>query len=76
MTLEQVRKLLRRKMKPYRGSHGEGIRPWSKAHGIHPAHVSEFLNGKRAPGADILSALGLEWKIVRKRAASSNGGGS
>lgn len=43
-------------------------REWSRANGVQASHVSEFMNGKRGPSRDLLSALGLEYCIARKRA--------
>lgn len=78
MTSNQARKLLLRKCKPYKSSHGNsqtGIRPWCEAHGVKVGHASEFLNGRRGPTLDLLDALGLEWSLVRKKAAPTNEGG-
>lgn len=72
MTLDQVRKRLLRAAKPfavYRGS--TGVRGWCIAHSVHAPHVSEFMNGKRPPAPDLLEALGLEWRVMRKAAHSS-----
>jgi hypothetical protein len=69
MTLEQVRKLLLRRCKPFISGYGNsqtGIRPWCEAHGVASTHASEFLNGKRGPAPDLLDALGLEWRVMRK----------
>ncbi len=68
MTLEAVRKLLMRQCKPYTGHKGFGLRGWCAAHNVVPTHASEFLSGKRLPANDVLDALGLEWRVMRKRA--------
>jgi hypothetical protein len=67
MTLDDVRKLLLRKAKQhsiYPGS--SGLRGWCKAHGVVHSHVTEFVKGHRNPGSDVLDALGLEWRVMRK----------
>ena len=67
MTLESVRALILRRAKPFRKYRGTtGVKAWCEAHGVAATHVSEFLNGKRGPTADMLDALGLEWRIMRK----------
>lgn len=43
------------------------IREWCKVMNVAPSHVSEFLNGKRGPGNDLLQALNLEIRYVKKR---------
>lgn len=72
MTLESTRKLLLRKCKPYTAKDGRGfgLKPWCRAHGVAPTHASDFLSGKRLPAGDLLEALGLEWRIMRKRRRS------
>jgi hypothetical protein len=66
MTEEQVRDLARRKAKPT-------LRAWCRKHGVSVSHLSEFLNGKRhRPTKDMLDALNLEWRIVRKRSGGGN----
>jgi hypothetical protein len=70
MEPDHVRKLLLRRAKGfsrYKGNSGVGA--WCKAHNVSRAHASEFLNGKRLPTTDLLNALGLEWRIMRRRAA-------
>lgn len=68
MTNEDVRKLLLRRAKPYRKYRGTtGVKPWCEAHGVHASHVSDFMTGNRNPAPDLLEALGLEWRIMRKR---------
>lgn len=72
MTLDDVRKLLLRKCRPFISGHGNsrtGIKPWCKAHCVNTSHASDFLNGNRNPTSDLLEALGLEWRVMRKRAA-------
>lgn len=67
MTLDAVRKLLLRRAKPHQKYRGTtGVKAWCEAHGVAAAHVSEFLNGKRGPMSDLLEALGLEWRVMRK----------
>lgn len=43
------------------------IREWCAVKGVHASHVSEFINGKRGPGADLLAALNLRVDYVRIR---------
>lgn len=67
MTENQVRELLLRRIEKFRNRRGSiGLRPWCKANAVAISHASEFLNGKRLPTTDLLDALGLEWRIVRK----------
>lgn len=68
MTLHAVRRLLLRKCKPYLAKNGKGfgLKPWCRAHGVAPTHASDFLTGKRNPASDLLEALGLEWRVMRK----------
>lgn len=68
MTLDAVRKLLLRSAKPfavYKGS--TGVKGWCKANGVANSHACEFLNGQRNPTSDLLEALGLEWRVMRKQ---------
>ncbi len=68
MTLDEVRKILIREGKKcqiYRGT--SGVTAWCSEHGVSKARASEFLSGKRLPTTDILEALGLEWRVMRKR---------
>jgi len=46
---------------------------WAQQHGVAPSYVSEVLNGRRAPGYGILSALGLE-RVIAYRARDPNPG--
>ena len=66
MTLDQVRNLLRKRIAPYRGKRGIGLRPWCAAQGVNVSHASEFLDGRRLPTTDLLNALDLEWRVMRK----------
>lgn len=68
MTEDQVRELFVRRLEKHRGRRGSiGLRPWCRAHGVTVSHASEFLGGRRLPTTDVLDALGLEWRITRKR---------
>lgn len=68
MTLDQVRALLLARAAKFKIRAREThLGQWCKAHRVSKGHVSEFLNGKRLPTTDILNALGLEWRICRKR---------
>lgn len=71
MTLEQVRNLVLRKAKPYTGQKGFGLRGWCEANGVAQTHASDFMSGKRNPGNDLLEALGLEWRVMRKTSPRS-----
>lgn len=67
MTLDQVKKMLLRRAKPYRKYRGTtGVKAWCEAHEVNRSHVSSFLSGKRHPGNDLLEALGLEWRVMKK----------
>lgn len=46
-----------------------GQRAWASAHTISEQYVSDVLNGRRAPGNAILSALRLE-RVVAYRTTS------
>ena len=68
MTLSQVRRMLiarAKKHQVYRNT--TGVTAWCAAHSVSKARASEFLSGKRLPTTDILNALGLEWRVMRKR---------
>ena len=62
MTEEQVRKLARKHMKPFakkrKGS--TGFTAWCRAFNVNKGHASDFMNGKKGPGSDLLGALGLQ----------------
>lgn len=64
MTEDQVRALVDRKARPNRNQ-------WCEATGVRKSHLSEFMAGKRRPTTDVLNALGLEYRIVRKRKETS-----
>jgi hypothetical protein len=67
VTLDQVRELLLRRAAPFAANKGStGIYGWCEAHGVNRTHVSDFMNAKRMPGNDMLDALGLEWRVMRK----------
>ena len=69
--LEAVRKLLLRRAKgASRYKNATGVKAWCKAHGVANSHASEFLNGKRLPTSDLLEALGLEWRVMKKSTSS------
>ena len=76
MTPDAIRRLLLRECKPYRNGRGFGLKPWCRAHGVASTHASDFLNGKRHPANDLLGALGLEWRVVRKRGSKAGSGNS
>lgn len=67
MTDDAVRALLLKRAKrfaKYRGA--TGVIGWCHKHGVSRSHTNEFLNGKRGAATDLLDALGLEYRIVRK----------
>jgi len=67
MSEDQVRDLLRRRAKPFAKRKGStGVTAWCSHHGVTNTHVSEFMNGKRAPATDMLDALGLVHSYSRK----------
>jgi hypothetical protein len=69
MTLEEVRLLLAKHAARHAGKRkgSQGYKRWAEKHGIPKSRVSEFMAGVRLPNDAILSALGLEWRIGRKR---------
>ncbi len=68
MTLDQVRSMLITRAKKYQiYANTTGVTAWCTAHGVSKARVSEFLSGKRNPTSDILDALNLEWRVMRKK---------
>lgn len=67
MTLDEVRSLLLKKAEKsqvYRNT--TGVRRWCEENGVQHPHVTEFLQGRRNPPNDMLDALGLEWRVMRK----------
>jgi hypothetical protein len=68
MTEQQVRELVRQRAARFAINRGStGLTEWCRRKGIAKSHASEFMRGLRAPTNDLLSALGLEYRIVRKR---------
>lgn len=68
MSEDDVRAMIRRKAKRHAKRAGStGVTAWGKAHGLSRGHLSDFMNGHRGPVTAILDALGLEWRICRKR---------
>jgi hypothetical protein len=56
-----VRALLRRKAKP-------NLLAWCRKHDVLNQGAQRFLTGVRpTPPADLLAALDLEWRIMKKR---------
>lgn len=43
------------------------LREWCRLTGCNKAHVSDFVNRKGGPPSDMLAALNLEVRYVRKR---------
>lgn len=43
------------------------MREWCKLTGCKASHVSDFLNAKRGPPSDLLQALNMEVRYVKKR---------
>lgn len=64
LTAENVRAILRQEVAGNQSA-------WAKAHHMSSAYVSDVLSGKCAPGAKILTALGLV-KIVSYQPATDN----
>lgn len=50
------------------------LREWCRLTGCAASHVSEFVNGKRNPPSDMLDALNLEVRYVKRRATPSTEG--
>jgi len=68
MSEDDVRAMILRKAKRHiKKKGGTGVTVWGKVHGLPRGHLSEFMNGQRGPVTAILDALGLEWRICRKR---------
>ena len=68
MSEDDVRSMILRKSKPFARNKGtSGVTSWGVQHGISKGHLSDFMNGKRGCETKILEALGLEWRICRKR---------
>lgn len=42
------------------------LREWCRLTGCRPSHMSEFVAGKRGPPADLLKALNLEVRYVKR----------
>lgn len=40
---------------------------WCRLTGVHKGHVSEFMNGKRAPQSDMLRALNMRVDYVKNK---------
>lgn len=61
MTEDDVRQLVRLRMKQHvKGRKGStGFTAFCRAHGVNKAHASNFMNGLKRPGTDLLNALGL-----------------
>lgn len=66
MTIEQVQALLLRK-----ANKSGTVYAWCKENDVSRQRASEFLAGKRLPTTDILEALGLEWRVMRKPVSRS-----
>lgn len=67
MSGDEVRALIVRRAARHAKRRGStGVTAWGQANGVSRSHLSEFMAGKRAPTTDILDALNLEWRIVRK----------
>lgn len=68
MTPDDVRDMLRAEFAKHIDREGStGMTAWAAAWGVKKSHLSQFMNGKRDhPMTDVLSALGLEWRIAKK----------
>jgi hypothetical protein len=68
LTEDEVRTLVLERALPFAGTRpgSTGVIRWAKAHGVHKGALSLFMNGKRPAPADLLAALGLEWRIERR----------
>jgi hypothetical protein len=78
MSEEQVRELVRKRAARFAKRKGStGFSAWCRHNGVAKSHASEFMRGIRGPTSDLLSALGLEYRIARKHArpnGSAKGG--
>ena len=61
MVEQQVRELLLK-----RAAKAGSVAAWCRENGLLKSRATEFLQGKRPPNGAMLSALGLERRIVRK----------
>lgn len=43
---------------------------WCRLTGCATSHVSEFMNGKKGPPSDMLNALNLEVRYIRRKRAT------
>lgn len=59
LSVDDVRALMRRQIETTGGQS-----KWAQAVGVTQGYVSEVLRGGRAPGADILKALGVERTVT------------
>lgn len=68
VTEDEIRDLVRKQASPYATAKvgSTGVTIWGIMNGVHKGALSSFMAGKRAPGTDLLDALGLEWRIVPK----------
>ena len=64
MTADQVREILAMRISE------TNLSAWCRENGVNRSHASEFLNGKRPPPSDLLTAMDFEWRIARKRPLS------
>jgi len=64
---DDIAEMLAKASAPYAKNKGSsGLTAWCKAHGVNKAHASEFVNRLRAPGNDLLDALGIRRAYIRR----------
>lgn len=63
LSADQLRAAMRRRFEAM------SIREWSKLTGCTASHISEFLSGKRGPPSEMLDALNLQIRYVKRRNA-------
>lgn len=68
MSDDDVRELLRTRAQPFAlRKNSTGFTEWCRCYGIHKAHASDFMQGRRKhPPADVLNALHL-YRCYTKR---------
>jgi hypothetical protein len=66
MSEDDIAELLAKECAPYATRKAStGLSAWCIAKGVNRAHANEFVNRKRGPQADLLSALGIRCFFAR-----------
>ncbi len=61
MTADELRAAMRKRFQAM------SMREWCRLSGVHYTHLSEFLNGHRGPGTDLLTALNMRVDYVKNK---------